>query len=428
MDNLDKQLRALSKIEPSKGYLEASKKRLMNQIVLQKQETWFKAFLRSLHLVQASDEFVAVARMRLMRRITALPQPIRVPLRGFALFLNVTKKAVASTLIMLLAVTSTLFFVEGNTVVEASDDSYLEVLSGRASIKHADLIVWEDIHDQIEIQAGDLIKVEQGGQAIIHFFDDSELRLGENTMMLITQLAVSPGFGRQGIIETSLHEGRVWVQSLNVDDGYAGLTLSTRDAIIETLNGTFSVDTQLNAPSNVYVFRGKVSLTSLIPETRQTVNQYKLSAQEKATVHIGNAKPLVTTELMSEQDQATMWVQENLTLDAAHLEEIREKSIDRLTQMAGTLPGDMLYPIKQTKERLRLAFSSDSSLDYEIELANRRLSEAIVLFETGEQQKAREALMAYQSLARQIAETEDNAEAEKLEARLIVPHKKNSHD
>lgn len=421
MDKLNKQLRKLSRIEPSKGFIKASKNRLMQQIILHQNESWFKAFLKKLGKISMPQDFMPLARMRLIHRITRAQQPIKVPLRGMARFLMYTKRTVASTLVMLIAVTATLFFVEGNTVVEASDDSYLEIISGTASIKHADLIVWEDIHGLIEVQAGDLIKVEEGSEAVIHFFDDTELRLGENSLFLITQLIVSPAFGRQAIIEVSLHEGQAWVQTLNVEDGYAGFTLHTRDAILKTLNGTFNVTVQPDAPTSIFVFNNKVELTSLIAETRQAVDTLKLSADEKATIHTASGKPIVTTDVLSQQDRSTTWVQNNLYRDSEHLTILRENGINRLTLMAGTLPGQMLYPIKQAKERLKLALSSDSDLDIQIEIANRRLNEAIVLFEVGDQQKGREALMAYQNIARKIAEISG---AEQLVSKLIIPHQK----
>ncbi len=421
MDNLDKELHRMSKIEPSKGFVKASKNRLMQQIALHQNESWFQAFLKKLGKVNVPEDFMAIAKMRLMRSITSRPQPIKVKLHGYALFLSYTKKAVASTMVMLIAVTSTLFFVEGNSVVVASDDSYLEVISGSASIKHADLIAWEDINELIEVQEGDLIKVEEGSEAVVHFFDDSELRLGENSEFLISQLAVSPAFGRQAVIEVFIHTGTAWVQTLNVEDGYAGFTLNTRDAILTAQNGTFNVATDIGEPTSIFVLNNKIELTSLAAETRQAVDNLRLSANEKASIYTVSGRPVVTTDTITQQDQSNSWVQNNLRRDHEHLTALRESGIHRITQMAGTLPGQMLYPIKQAKERLKLVLSSNSDLDVQIEIANRRLNEAIVLFEVGELQKGREALMAYQSMARQIADAKGN---EKLANRLIVPHQK----
>lgn len=422
MDKLDKELRRMSKIEPPRRFMQASRNRLMEQIVLHQNESWLKAFLKKIGRAVLPAGFTELARARLMYRINHIPQPVRVSLTGMARFLVYTKRAVASTLVMLIAVTSTLFFVEGNTVVEASDTSYLEVVAGQASIKHPDLIVWEDINGLIEVRSGDLIRVGEDSEVIIRFFDDTEIRVGENSEFLISQLGISPAFGRQGIIEIALHKGTAWAQTLNVEDGYAVLTLSTRDAIIKALNSAFYVKTEIGKPSSVFVFSNKVTLTSLSADTRGISDSIKLSANQKASIHaVSGGRTVITTSVLDQQDRTNAWVQNNLLRDQNHLTALREKGIERLEQMAGTLPGHMLYPIKQTKERLRLAFSAGSGSELQIEIANRRLSEALVLFEAGDQEKGREAIVAYQNMVRQIAE---DRVAKQLTQKLIVPHQK----
>ncbi|MBN2306797.1 FecR domain-containing protein [Candidatus Peregrinibacteria bacterium] len=421
MDRLTNELHRLSKIKPPRRFIRASKKRLMHQIELHERESWLKAFLKKLGQVQVPEEFMSLARMRILHHITRIHQPLKVPLHGMARFLFYTKRAVASTLVMLIAVTSTLFFVEGNTVVEASDNSYLEIISGQASIKHPDLIVWEDINKLIEVQAGDLIKVDDDSEVIIHFFDDTEVRVGENSELLISQLTFSSAFNRQAIIKLSLHKGTAWVQTLNVEDGYAGFVLSTRNALARMLNGTFYATADINQPTSVFVFNGKLTLSGLMADTRQIVKTVKLSTNQKAGIHTVNGQPVITTATLDQQDRSNEWVQNNLNRDSEHLTTLRENSISHLQQLAGTLPGDMLYPVKQMKERMRLALSSNSNLDILIEIANRRLNEAFVLFEAGDMQKGQEALMAYQSLTRQIAEAKKDKE---LVSKLIVPHQK----
>lgn len=425
IDRLEDNLRRMSKIEPSKGFIKASKNRLMHQIELSKHESWFKAFLKRIGVVQPEAGFLLQARMRLMEQITKVPQSVKIPVYGFARTMLILKRAVASTMVMMLAVTSTLFVVEGNTVVEASDDSYLEVLTGSATIKHADFLLWEDINGQIEVQAGDLIRVAAGSQAVLHFFDDTQLRLAENSTLLINQLAISPSFSRQGIIEVALHQGAAWVQTLNVEDGYSSFILSTRDALVTALRSSFSVQTQQNEPTDILVLNNRVELNILQADTRESLSSVKLSANEKVRIYAAtsNSKPQVTTGTIAEQDLATVWVQQNLSRDAQHMAQLREREIEHLTQMAGTLPGEMLYPIKQAKERLRLLVSgNNANKAVQIQMANNRLSEAIVLLESGETQKGREALMAYQSIARQLAESANSSN--QFAHKLITPYQK----
>ncbi len=423
MDKLDKQLAELSKIEPSKSFIESSKKRLIQQIQLEKNESYFQSFLKRIKKVNPSAQFVKKARWRLMYQISHKAElKMHASLRGFALFLSYTKKILASTMVMLIAVTATLFFVEGNRPVEASNHSYLELKTGNASIKRADLITWEDIKNTIEVQEGDVIKVGEDSQLVVHFFDDTELRLSENSLILISQLNISSGFDRQGVIEVSLHEGEAWAQILNIDDGYAKFTMHTPQAIFESVNG--SIDLKVNNEKTLaYIFDNEFDLTSLEDETRNPVENKRVFAEQKIEIQKGSIHPLILTTELIQQDKANDWIQSNLEQNHKHLITLRENGLNRLNQMAGTLPGQMLYPIKQAKERLRLAFSG-SKTDVQVEIANSRLNEAIVLFESGEQQKGQEALMAYQSIARQIAEEKNKEDAEILTNKIIIPHQK----
>ena len=424
MQDLEKALRRLPKINPSKGFVKASKNRLMYQINLNADEGWFKAFLKRLGVVMPPSSFVSQARIRLMERVNA----VRKPAWAWLLF---TKRLVASTLVMVLAVTATLFFVDGKQVVNASEETYVEVLSGNVSIKHADRLIWDDISANTELTAGDLVKLGPGSEAVVHFFDDTQIRLAENSLLLISRLAVSPAYARQGIIEVSLHEGAAWVQTLNAEDGYSSFTLATRDAIVKTLNSTFSVQTGAKTPTVVSVYQNRVEVKTLQPDTRVPVDTFRISSNDKIAISgqfNTSLKPKFELSSLAEQDRSSSWAQNNLTKDREHLAQLRESEYKRLKESTGVLPGDMLYPLKQAKERLALFFSFDKSAESatKIEIANKRLNEAIVLLQDGDRQKAWEALMAYQSISRQIIEEAENADVnnETIVNQLVTPYQK----
>ena len=424
MQDLEKALHSLPKINPSKGFIKASKNRLMYQISMNANETWFKAFLKRIGLVSPSASFIAMAKMRLMARINQAKKPAW----AWLLF---TKRLVASTLVMVIAVTATLFFVDGRQIVSASEETYVEIISGTATVKHADLLIWDDITSQTELAAGDLIKLAPGSEAVVHFFDDTQVRLSENSSLLISQLAISPAYARQGIIEVSLHEGNAWVQTLNVEDGYSGFTLVTRDAIATALNSTFSVNTGAQDSTVIGVYQNKVQVQTLQPDTRKAVDTFKINSGNKVTISgkfNTSLRPKFEVSGLNDQEESSVWVQNNIVKDRDHLAQLRESEYNRLKQSTGVLPGNMLYPLKQAKERLMLVFSfNDSSVSAtKIEIANRRLNEAIVLLQQGERQEAYKALMAYQSISRQIIEEAASSDinTETIERQLVTPYQK----
>ena len=428
MQDITDLLRKLPKVSPSKRFIEQSKSRLMQQIEFQKNESWFSAFLRKLGVVVPSKSFISQARYRLMESIRRVKKPLWARLLGIQNNLLFVRRLAASTMIMVIAVTATLFFVEGNQVVSANEDTYVQVLAGDVTIKHADNLIWDSVGSTIELTAGDLIKLSDGAEAVIHFFDDSQLRLTDNSLLLISKLEVSPAYSRQGVIEVSLHEGNAWIQTLNVSDGYAGFTIITRDAIAQTVNATFGVESHLQKPTTFCVYNNKIELNVLRSDTREVIDSAKINANQQVQITpVQNypKNPIVTTVTLSEQDLAKPWVQFNLQKDHEHLIALQESELNRLKLAAGTLPGEFLYPIKQAKERLKLAvsFGETNLTATQIEIANKRLNEAILLLQEGDRQKAMELLMVYQSIVRQIAEEQVGGQ-EDIAHLLVTPHQK----
>lgn len=425
MQDIQDSLRNLPKVNPSKRFITQSKSRMMNQIEFQKNQTWFSAFLKKLGIITPSKSFVSLARIRLINSIQVVKQPLWSRILGLQSKLVFIRRITASTLIMLIAVTSTLFFIEGGQVVSASEDTYVEVITGEVIIKHADNLIWDEVNGEIELTAGDLIKLSDGAEAVIHFFDDSQLRLADSSMLLISKLGVSPAYARQGIIEVSLHEGNAWVQTLNVSDGHAGFTIITRDAIATTVNAAFSIESRLQEPTIFSVYNNKIELNTLRSDTREVIDIVKVDANQRVQITpvINYPKnPNIVISTLFQQDLVDNWVQTNLQKDHEHLVLLQESELNRLKLSAGSLPGEFMYPVKQAKERLRLAvsFGESSLTETQIEIANKRLNEAIILLQNGDRQKAMELLMVYQSIVREIAEVEE----ENIAHLLVTLHQK----
>ena len=428
MIDLEKQLHRLSKIEPQPKFCREAKKRLMHQIILDSNEKWFLRLFKKVFSITPHPYFIQTARIRLMEQIEAMKRPI---FGWWVLF----KRLAASTLVMAIAVTAVLFFVDGKQLVSASENTYLEVFNGNVTVKHADQLIWDPVIQHTELSAGDLVRLDETASATIHFFDDSEMRLTGDSLFLISRLDVSPSYARQGVIEVSLHEGKAWVQTLNADDGFAGFTLITRDAILSSRNASFDVQTNLLEPTTLRVFRHGVDMHVLREESRNVftsgrVNSYQqimieATSSTQPTLELSAYAPIAD---LTEDDRNEPWVVENLETDRTHLAELRKRELVNLRTATGTLPGHVLYPLKRAKERLNLAlrFGEESQINTQIKMANERLSEAIVLIEQGETEKAKLALMEYQNLVRQIAEenADETVDLDQLSTQIVATHQK----
>ena len=399
----------------------------MNKIALHENEAWFLRFLRKLSPAAPPAKFIRMARVRLLARVAVVKQPM------FG-WLITAKRVLASVLVMLLAVTSTLLFTGSKHPVSAADNTYIQVLSGSVKIKHSDKLAWNVITQHTELVAGDLIQLSDSASAVIHFFDDTRLHLSDNSLLLLSRLDISPGFDKQGIIETSLHKGRAWVQTLNVDDDYAKFTLVTPDAIVSTVNASFDVQTSLLDPTTIRVFKHNVNVQALIKDTRAVVTNGKLNSLQKISLDssrinrpadkLANVAPIVE---LADEDRNEKWVTNNLQSDKTHLAQLRERELVNLRAATGSLPGEMFYPLKRAKERLSLVFSFNeaSQSNAQIDIANQRLNESIVLIGNGEKEKGEASLVEYQNLVKQIAKDSQNkAVAKRLTKRVVAVHQK----
>ncbi len=378
-------LRNLSKPEPRRLWLFMGRRRVLSRLGLLGLEAWMQALVRRVAQVMPSPHFVVLARVRLMERIAATAQRVS---WGWAL----TRQLVASTLIMTLAVTSTLFFVDGRQVVNASEDSFVEAIIGEVQLKRASELAFHPVSGRVPVGPGDLLRTGNDGMATVTFFDDTQVRLDSSSTLLLDQLLSSPAYSRQGVIDVVLSEGRVWVQALNVNDGYAVLRVTTPPGTAETVGG--SLDVRLLSPreADVTVYKANAQ-----------VNRQFLSLFDRASFGSGS---FFTTSTDPAQ-RAEAWVQGNLLRDREHLERLRVAEIDLLQKTVGALPGDWTYPLKQARERLTLALASNeaASQQAKVDIANQRLSEALLLLESGQPEKAQEAIAAYQKVSQQIAAT-----------------------
>ncbi|QQR83639.1 hypothetical protein IPJ72_00280 [Candidatus Peregrinibacteria bacterium] len=435
MNPFEPLFRRLRPVEPDAHFLESSKRRLLAQIELEAHELWFVKLVKHLPVVSPSLSFLQFSRVRLIERVVSTKQSL-----GFGLaFL---KRVTASVLVLMIAVMTTLLYVERDTSVSASDITFLEVLSGEAMVKRADRLEWDSIATQTELSEGDLVRIGDLGSAVIHFFDDSQLRLDQNSAVLLERMVPSSMYPRQGVISVYLQEGRAWVQTLNVDDGETRFDLIAPHAIVSSQHASFDVSTNLLKPTLVRAFRRQISVTVRNPETGLALGSDVLGTMQQITlsdqsIRRGGAalSSFGPVDMIRGDDQGESWVVHNIAQDQNHLAMVRERELHALKASIGSVPGDFLYPLKRAKERLSfvLPFKGDA-LNNTIDIANQRLNEAIVLFESGDDEKAKLALLEYQNLVRQIAD--DSAFSKEalddlspspsklISSRVVRPHQK----
>ncbi len=415
MDNLDKELHRLSKIKPNKAFVKNARARLMHQIRLEANQSWFQAVLKKLGVVMPSAKFVAAARTRLMAQIKTAPKRSALVLATVFKFM---KRAVASTLVMSVSVFSVLLFTaDQNGFVLASDDSYLIVEGDHVSVTHQNGVASESVTGQVEIESGILIDVGPDSRALIHFFDGSEIRLDENSEFFLEELASNPNFPQQSIISGSLNRGNMWVQTFNIDlnDGHSSMTIASEDILVNAFNASFSLSTH---DSSVAVFDGRLQVSSVDSFTQERLETIKLIADQVAVVEEERVGPVITEQNVNEALLASDWVQSNKLKDDANLSSEREESIEILTELAGS-GSDFFDGLNRD---VTLFFSGHDS-EKAVQVANSHLIDALVSSDQGDVEAAKISLLEYQKVVGAILNDGeiDQELATELTNELIMP-------
>lgn len=424
--DIEKELYRLGRKKLEMPQKKRMKNALFSRIESHQKESWVLPFFSSWKKVVPDADWVGVARIRLLARIEA-----NQPLRWLSWFRRVT----ASALVLLISVSAVLFSIDGRQPVSASDSNFLKVHSGKVEIKNAGSSDWQVVDQSFEFYPGDFVRTHEGAAVTLHFFDDSQLRLDENSLLLISNISSSPTFSQQAVIDASLHNGRAWVQALNVKDDFAGLSLSTRHALIDVINGSVDVKTNIFDDTEIRVLKRQAKVSALNTNERSVLTSQILNASEKAIFKNeieDQGSDLLSSyadiSLLTAEDREESWFLGNLEKDRINLAQLNEREWLRLQSATGYVPGDFLYPVKRAKERLSLmlSFSENDAAETQTNIANQRLSEAIVLIQQGRSEEAKQLLEEYSDLVEEINQKNltDKEVRKKLSKKAVISHQK----
>lgn len=408
----------MAKIQPDPGFVNEARERLMHRIY-QENESWLKAFLKKLGHLAPPALFVQEARQRLVVRIShAAPHRI---------MFSWLQKAMAGVMALLLIVIPTLFFVDGGQYVNASQESSLQVIAGQVLVQHAGHDNWQSVEDKIVLKTGDTLQLNSNSQATLSFFDDSQLRLTDRATVIVNKLDPLARH-ETGLAEVSLMGGRAWAQVINLPDGYKSLTVRTPDAVIGADDAVFDTIVDPQGATQVRVFKSHVLAGALHEKTGTVLTQIKIDANQQIKVQADTGSDGMRANPLELAVYKEPWVRDNSTKDELHLNLLQKREIALRAKSAGVLPGHFLYPVKQIEEGIMkaFAFTQDSQNQVQLSLANKRLNEAIVLLNQRQYDRAQEALMAYQSIARQIANEAQNDQSlrTRVQSELIARNSK----
>jgi len=295
--------------------------------------------------------------------------------------------------------------------VSAAKVSFVDSFQGAVTIDRdgEELVVF----DGFAIQEGDLIHTGGNGWANLVFVDDSSLTIGPETDVSISRLWIDPNNDASTSVEVAVVEGRLWAHVVRLLDDSSSFTLSS-DRAQFTVDHNATFDLWVTDDSLEFrVFDQLVDFQLMSDEgfQRGTLGQNLLMRFDEAGI---------ATEKLEDMDSLKMsdvWIQTNVDNNEKHVIDVENYYAEQLEQKAGTLPGDPFYFFERGAEEVRLFFSLDDEFrsDLTLDLADQRLSEAMVLIGNGEEEVVGDMLEDYQeALVGFVEETQDYEEVQAL--------------
>lgn len=312
--------------------------------------------------------------------------------------------------------------------------AYVSSVEGKAFIMESGSEKWAELKREQEISAGDTIKTESDGTAMVNLFDNSSSRIGPDSEIAFDELYIDSENYGQTKVGISVQVGKVWSRIIQLMDKDSSFTVGS-DSTVATVRGTiFNFELSKDGVAKVDNVENLVEVAAvktkeeLDPETgkkvkvRETIRKVNLeqgmSSQldEKSNFdELEKIKIQKTGASIQESD----WFQGNIRADEEFEKELRAKQERMNKEIAGILPDSPLYKFKKAGEKVRIMFTQDEEEKNKLEasFARQRLAESFELAQRGDNEKAREVLIEFQKM---IEKLKSKPEINQLENQLIM--------
>lgn len=196
---------------------------------------------------------------------------------------------------------------------------------------------------------GTILTTAKDSGAVISFFEDSVLRMDEDTTLFIEELSPHPSQDDLGRVSIILKSGRIWLRTFPVDEQYSQFlfTLGSSQILLDpggAIDGSISNSGHLQ----------KVRVWDRAIEIRSGEEEFFLPMGKKVT------KDFLTFSIdsVSLEEEYSRWVKENLKKDEKIIEEFVAEKIEQKKIITAT-----------KMQKLREAFVSPFSGDTKRQLS-----------------------------------------------------------
>lgn len=406
LDLLEEKLLEVSarKRDFAKTKQQAMKKRVLGRIegAMAREEIGFEQLAEQLEKltlkVEPSKTFTVHSRQSVIDSLTFRDQ--RIWMQDLVRDLLASRRMWATVTACFVLVAATMGYVMQMPQVEAAKVSAVDSYRGTVVVERGEDVL--SLAAGMLIQEGDTVITEGDGWVDLVFVDDSLVTLGPETSVAVSKLWVDPQNEANTSVSLAVEEGRIWSKVMNLSPDHSLFTVMAGDS-------TFSVDRK--AAFDVVVnetsteFRVFSQLVDFHVVEGDTVRDGTLGESLAMQLHDGDMT-IFKMEPVDELKNQDVWVQTNLDNNEKYVNRLQAFYEERATQKAGVLPGEALYFLERSGEKVRLmlTFGDEAWSDLHRVMAENRFSEATVLLAQGNDVAAEKALDDYQETLVNLAE------------------------
>lgn len=308
------------------------------------------------------------------------------------------KKLIIFGIILLIALI--VFTILGVRAVTATPDLetpgvILEIDEGGVEIWPAGGDTWQRAKDGQVLNSGDRIRTLDGSSVGIIFYDNSVMRLDENTEIVISELEIDTENYLDQNVGIEVVVGRAWSRIMNLLDLDSSYEVST-SSVAATVRGTaFSISVDEQGQTDIDVTENQVELTiyQVASGTKEIIKDnprklrleagryisrpgFKEGAANNEFVDIFDIEP----QQIGEERLKSNWYLKNISMDEDFIERVWGLRRDKLRRYIKILPDSPFFGLQRLGEKIGLAISSDEKKDSLLNLfMARRLSEVAEL-------------------------------------------------
>lgn len=261
----------------------------------------------------------------------------------------------------------------------------------------------------IFLYEGDTVITPRHTFAEIYFSNKGVSRLDDETEVALFSLDIDEYQPKEARIEVEIKRGRVWSNVFDMNHD-AGNFLVRSAGMTTEVDSKASFDVSVNT-EGVSVTAGANTVDLKVQQNDGVLQKVLVEGQ---TFELKDPKQNYSDSLvLLDPLIKDAWIDSNIAKDKAYEQKVKDQYKIVLEEETGLLPGHFFYPIKKLGENVKLAltFNAVEREKQMVSIAEMRLMEAEILFSSGQDDRADNAIREFKDTVSEVSNDLDDIRA-----------------